>query len=641
MSALGIFDLIAGLLQLVIPSYALRLVRRFGAQRVGWFLVAAFASLAALRLTAPTTTLHGLAAPGIRLDLVVAFASGLLLIGLGHIDTLLSERQQAQREGQNLERKLELAVTERTAELADANAKLQQEIALRDRHEKVLKESEAQYRLLFTENPQPMLIFDLRNLGFLAVNHAALHQYGFSAEEFQCLTARELVPADAAAAFLEEVTRPCSGAQARGVWRHCRRDLGLIEVEITAADLRFRGCPARLVVAQDVSQRRQRELELRQVQRTELIGRLAGGFGHEFNKLLTVIDSQAKLLQSHLQDTKALGPIEKISTAATRAGRLTSQLLAASGRQSIRPEPMDLNRLISSLSPMLQRLIGERIVLQSALGSGLPPILADAHAVEHILINLLLNARDAMRAGGTLTIQTAVTRVEKHQAQGRPGAKVGEFLRLGVRDTGCGMDPEVQAHLFEPFFTTHDSEAATGLGLASVWGAINQQAGWIEFTTEVGVGTEFQVYFPCARPVAAAVPGAPQSLRPSARGTVLLVEPDHRIRGLVRYGLNRNGYHVIEADCAETVLWLWGERGANVELMLMDERLPGISSGELARKLRQTKPDLRIVCTTAHPSPCEDPQPLPIEGAETLLKPYTVDQLLQVVRAAWPKPAGS
>ncbi|MGH7972785.1 MAG: PAS domain S-box protein, partial [Limisphaerales bacterium] len=263
MNGVGIFGLLASVLQLVIPSYALRLVRRFGAERVGWFLVAAFASLAAVHLAAPATAHPGWAESGISLDLVLAAASGLLLIGMGHIETMLSERQRTEREAQELERRIAAAVTERTAELAAGTDKMQQDIARRERQEKILRDSEMQYRALFTEHPQPMMILDLRTLGFLAVNHAAARQYGFATEEFLGMTIRDLVPEDAAPRVREEFARPCLGGQARGVWQHRKRDLSIIDVELTATDVKFGGTPARLLVAMDVGQARRREIEFR------------------------------------------------------------------------------------------------------------------------------------------------------------------------------------------------------------------------------------------------------------------------------------------------------------------------------------------------------------------------------------------
>ena len=633
MNSIGIFNLIAGLLQLTVPSYALRLVRRFGAPRVGWFLVAAFASLAALHLASPARSLTG----GTRFDLVFAFASGLLLIGMGHLETLLTDRQAARREALELERKIQTEVKGRTAELEENNAELLKEIARRDQREKVLKESEAQYRLLFAENPLPMLVFDLRTSGVLAVNWAAVRQYGHTAEEFQGLSARELVPAEVLAGFLQDLSRPCSGVESRGLWRHARKDLSQMEVEITAMDLKYNGSPARLIVAPDVSSRRRSEADAKQKQELELIGRLAGGFAHHFNNILTIIDCQATLLLSNANDSKTAAELRQICTAAHRAAGLTKQLLAAGGKQLTQLEPLDLNALLLKSSQMLHRLTGQRISVQSALGTDLPPVLADARMVEHILVNLVLNARDAMRAGGTLTLQTDTVFLSEREALQRTGARPGKFTRLIVRDTGSGIAPEIQPHIFEPFFTTHDIGAATGMGLASVWGAVQQQAGWIDFTSHVGSGTEFRVHFPCAAASATPVRTETASTRPLTKGTVLLVEADDRLRGLARYALNRQGYHVIEADTANTVLRLCEADGMKADLMVLDANLPGDSSQTLADKLQQAMPRLKIVCTTPAPGPDETPKPIAIQNAQTLPKPYSANQLIDAVQAAWPK----
>jgi signal transduction histidine kinase/ActR/RegA family two-component response regulator len=641
MNGLGVINLIAGLLQLIVPSYSLRLVRRFGAQRVGWFVVAAFVSLAALNLMAPTRAQHGSATSGMMLDGIFAFACGLLLIGMGHLETMLTERQQAASEEKALARKIEAAVAERTAELSNANDKLAQEIAQRERQEKSLKESETQYRFLFSENPQPMLIFHPCTLGVLAANQAAIRQYGFSTLEFRKMTVKDLVPEDSATAFLEEISRPCCGPQARGLWQHQRRDLGLIEVEVTAMDVNFGDSRARLLVSVDTGPWREQERDQREEEKTKLIGRMAGGCARQFNKLIALIDSQTKLLLSQPHEPKALESLKLISTAAQRGTRITNELMAAGGEVSVRPEPIDLNGAILKASQMVNHLVGETIRAQTELGPGLPPVLADPRFVEHALYTLILNARDAMPAGGTLTIQTAVARIEQHQTRLHPGARAGDFVRLAIRDTGCGMTPEVQAHLFEPFLSTCDSDTATGLGLAGLWGAIKQQGGWIGFKTDVGEGTEFHVYFPCTRQAPAAKLDTAHFTKAMVRGCVLLVEPDDRIRGLARYGLNRQGYNVIEADCAATVMHLWEGQASKVELAVIDASQVGDSSSGLACKLRQTRPDLRIVCTTATSEAAGEATTGSIEAAASLSKPYTVDQLLQSVRAAWPKAVGS
>lgn len=639
MNGVGIFELLAGVLQLVIPSYALRLVRRFGAQHVGWFLVAAFGSLAAVHLaTAGSDQPSG---SGIGLDLVVAAASGLLVIGMGHLETLLAERQRTEREAQELERRIAVAVTERTAELSAAGEKMQQEIARRERQEKILRDSEMQYRALFTEHPQPMMIVDLRTLKFVSVNHAAARLYGFATEDLFGMTIRDLVPIDGSERLQAELARPCLGAQSRGVWQLRKRDLSLAEVEITSVDVKFGGAPARLFVAVDVSQTRRRETELKQANKNDLVRRMAGEFAGRFEKILATIDGRMQELLSQPQDTGPLRSLMQISAATNRAGSMIAQLRAASGRQDLRVEPIDLNGAISNSSAMLKRVIGDKITLEMELGQGLPTALTDPRVVEQLLISLASNARDAMPRGGTLTIQTAAIRFDKSHAQQRPGTIAGDFVRLSIRDTGCGISAAAQEHLFEPFFSTQNSDSSDGLGLASIWGAVNQEGGWIEFTTQPGVGTTFHVHLPCAHPAASAASDAGAVAQSAVRGSVLLVEPDDRIRGLARFGLNRNGYHVIEADCADTVLHLWEGKGAKVDLLVLDARLAGDSNGGLAQKLRETRPELRMVFTVPGEVDTQDMKLPSIPGVESLPKPYTIDQLLQAVKAAWPKTARS
>jgi two-component system cell cycle sensor histidine kinase/response regulator CckA len=637
MNSFAFFSVIAGVLQLTVPSYALRLVRRFGAQSVGWFIVAAFAALGLLHLLQPARTLHLGLSSGLVANAVFAFTSGLLLLGMTHLETLLSERVRLQREEQQLHASFEAKVAQKMTELRETNCELVEEIALREQREKALRESETQYRSLFADNPQPMWIFDLRSLRFLAVNHAALSHYGMDYEEFMALSAQELAPASAAAAFLQDIAKPCMRVESRGLWQHCRKDLSLIDVELSAVDLKFAGCPARLVLAQDVTQRRRDELQSVRKQNAEVVSRLAGGFAHHFNNILTIIDGQANLLLRNPQDAKAAEQLGQITSAANRAAALTRQLLAAAGCQSLRPEAVDLRGVIENQSQTLKRLVGDRIVIQKILGANPPMVLAENRVIEHTLIQLILNARDAMPAGGTIQIETSFVGLDAVQAKRHPDAKPGEFVRLGVRDTGCGIAPEVQGRLFEPFFTTHDIGKGTGLGLASISGSIRQLGGWVEFKTEVGTGTEFQVFFPCVP--GSASPGQKDSRTAvlAKRGTVLLLEPDDRARGVARYILNRQGYQVIETDSANTAELLWEGQGTKVDLAIMEVNLPGITGPELVERLRQTRPDLHVVYLA---TPAPDGQASAMVSVKDLVfvsKPYTPDTLLEALQAAWPK----
>jgi len=639
MMGVGFFSLAAGALELVVPSYALRLVRRFGAHRVGWFLVTAFASLALLHLLGPGEPASAGRASETRLNLIVAVASTLLLIGMSHLETLLSERQQAAAQKQKLKRELELQVQRRTADLASDNAGLQEELARRAKQEQTLKESEAYYRMLFTDHPQPMYIVDKSSDCFLAVNQAALRLYGFSREEFRQLTARELAVADDEIRVLQDNAETCAGVETRRIWRHRKKDLELMDVDMAALDVRFEGSPATLLIVNDVSNLRRHDLQLRHAERTETIGRLADGFAHHFDRFLSIIDSQANLLLCEPQDPATVEPLRQITAATNCAAEITRQLLAVGGRQDCHPEPLDINLQIQKLSSTFYRLVGQQVVLKGALGPNLPVIWADALIIEQILTNLILNARDAMRAGGTVTIHTSTVSVDERAARRNPEAKPGTFLRLAVRDTGSGIDPEIQPHLFEPFFTTRNGEGAIGLGLASVWGAVKQSSGWIEFTTKPGLGTEFAVFLPCSAVPDTSVRAEPLVPRPLKRGTILLVETDEKARGLARYVLSSHGYHVVEADSADTALVLWEGQASQIDLLFTEARLVGLSGRELAERLRQTRPDLKVVYSSCCSAGAEEPDLAPAESFEFIPKPYTPNQLLHAVQDAWQRTA--
>jgi two-component system cell cycle sensor histidine kinase/response regulator CckA len=442
-------------------------------------------------------------ASGMTMEVVLAVAAALLVLGLCHLETLLSDRQASERAERRLRTEWESRLGEKTADLVRANAVLLRQIARLEQRESALSQSEADYCALFEENPQPMWVFDLRSLQLLAGNKAAQDQYGFAPNEFKGLSARDLLAPAAAARFLQDAARPCSGSQSRGVWQHRRKDGTLVEVEVTALDLHYAGAPARLVMANDISPRRQREHELCEAKRQDVVNRLAGGVAHHLNNTLTIVGGYTSLLLHRSQDQATVENLKRISTAVNCAAGLARQLLIASGQFALRLELVDLNSLIVKLEPMIRRLVGKDIVVQQSCAPDPLRILADVRMVEHIIVNLVLNARDAMPHRGTLTISTDLVLAEDCECERQHSATPRPMVRLAIRDTGCGISPEVEDHLFEPFFSTRGVGKGRGLGLASVQGAVTQQEGWIEYTTELGVGTEFRVIFPLAPPAPA------------------------------------------------------------------------------------------------------------------------------------------
>jgi two-component system cell cycle sensor histidine kinase/response regulator CckA len=629
----GAFDATAGALQLVVPSYGLRLVRRFGVQRVGWFLVVAFASLASLHLLEPIGPNGSGFGPDFALNVVYVAGSVLLLIGMGHMDTFFSQHERAAYTEQNLNGHWEEQVQKKTASLARANEALHEEIARRQHAEAILQESESQYRFLFTENPQPMWIFDLQEYRFLAVNKAALRHYGFTAEEFTRLTPQDLLPSEQAQAFMNDVAQSCVHAESRTRWQHYRKDQSLIDVELCARDLTYAGAPARLVVVNDLTEMSRRENESFQAHKMELVGRIAGGVAHRFNDVFSVIESHTALLRQNVREPASVDQLQEISVAATRGTNLGYQMLATGGRQLMQPRPLDLNRLITNLSLILRRVAGEKVLFQNLCGANALPVIADPKVLEHVLISLVKNSRDAMTDKGTVTINTAVVRVAKPPIKENPESTISEFVRISVRDNGCGMTPEVQQRLFEPFFTTKTADKGQGLGLACVFGAVRQHWGWVECTSAVGSGTEFKIFLPCVS----------QSLLPSVteiqaattvnRGTVLVVDPDDRSRGVARYVLNRNGYRVIEADSSSIALVLWEGQARNIDVVLTDLALPGTSGFDLANQLRQARPDLKVVYACANEAELKNHP----EDVKSVSKPYRSDQLAETIEALLPR----
>lgn len=620
----GDFGVAAGALQIFVPSYGLRLVRRFGVSRVGWFVVTSFVSLAALHCLEPMGPTRGGFGPEAMLNCVYGIGSVLLLIGMGHIETLFSQNDRSNSKEKSLSSHWEAHVRKETAKLARANEALESEVARRKRDEAALRECEAQYRFIFMENPEAMWILELRECRFLGVNKAALRLYGFTVEEFMQLTPQNLLPPEQLEEFMKDMSRSYAQVESRGRWQHYRKDQSPMDVEVTTRDFNYAGSPARLVAVTDVSREEQRHGAKFQDKKMELIAQITGGVASHLNVVLKVIEHRASSLVTMVHGPSSAEYLQEISLATTHGNNLSSLMLAASGRQPMELRPLDLNRLVGNLNLILRRLCGETITLRSQCGSNLLPVMGDQQALEQVIVNLTKNAREAMPHNGTVAISTAVVRVEAPPVQQKAESK--EFVRLSVRDTGCGMTPELQAHLFEPFFTT--KEEASGMGLAGIHGVVRQHGGWIECTSAPDAGTEFRIFLPCI----------PESMLPSAsemqaasatdRGTVLLVDPDDRSRQVARFALSRHGYRIVEADSAAIAQLLWGGQFRSIDLLLTDVALPEGSGFELATKLRETRPDLKVIYACAEAAANQSALPA---DCTTVSKPYQIDSLIESV----------
>jgi PAS domain S-box-containing protein len=388
--------------------------------------------------------------------------------------------------------------------------------------------------------------------------------------------------------------------------------------------------------AEDVTERRALEEQLRQSQKMEAVGRLAGGIAHDFNNLLMVISGYSEFLLDRLGPEPALrGPAQEISSAAGRATSLTRQLLAFSRKQMLAPKILDLNSVVTESMKMLRRVIGEDIELVMNPATRLGTVRADSGQIEQVIMNLAVNARDAMPAGGKLTIETSNVSLDEEYAQSRPPLVPGNYAMLAISDTGAGMNAETQSHIFEPFFTTKGPKG-TGLGLSTVYGIVKQSGGYIWVNSEPGKGTTFRIYLPRvgdalqpAAPVAA--PAETVAVGPGTE-TILLVEDEANLRYLARQFLEKQGYRVIEAADGAVAMQIAVAHERVIHLLLTDVIMPGMNGRELAQRISEIRPNIKILYMSGYTENVIGHNGTLDEGVHLLQKPFTLHELSRRVR---------
>jgi two-component system cell cycle sensor histidine kinase/response regulator CckA len=462
--------------------------------------------------------------------------------------------------------------------------------------EDALRKSETTFRLLFSHNPLPTWVFDTESLKFIQVNDAAVRQYGYSAEEFAGMTILDIRPPEEHAALRKLQQGWETLKEDHGVAKHLKKDGTIFEVETISHRLDYGGRHVRLVVARDVSERQALEEQLRQAQKMEAVGRLAGGVAHDFNNLLTVIKGHTELLLSVIPiPAQAAKKIEQIDRAADRATTLTRQLLAFSRMQVLQPRVMNVNGVVEEMGKLLPRLIGEHIELVLKTSADLGVIRADASQMEQIIMNLAVNARDAMPQGGKLLIETSNAELDHSYSAVHPLVPPGRYVLLSVSDTGTGMDAQTQARIFEPFFTTKMQGKGTGLGLATVYGVVKQSGGYVWVYSEVGKGTSFKIYLPRVdQPEDEALPPASWEA-PRGSGTILLAEDEQEVREVAREFLESGGYTVLEARDGSDALRIADQHQGPIDLLVTDMVMPGISGQELATHIVEERPGLQVI----------------------------------------------
>jgi len=469
-------------------------------------------------------------------------------------------------------------------------------------------------------------------------NKGAEKIYGYKASEMVGTSIMRLIPADRH----DEENRILETIKRGESMKHFEtlrqtKDGRLIDVSVTTSPIR--DVTGKIIgvskVARDITERRKLEAQFRQSQKMEAVGQLAGGVAHDFNNILAVIQLQTGLLKAEqelsLQQLDLAGEIEK---AAERAAILTRQLLLFSRRQTMQPRDLDLNQAINDMAKMLRRTLGEDIQLQFKFAMQSLFIHADAGMMDQVLMNLAVNARDAMPKGGQLVIETSAEDFDESVRAQSARASSGSLVCLSVSDTGCGIPPEVLPRIFEPFFTTKEAGKGTGLGLATVFGIVEQHQGWINVHSEVGHGTTFHIYLPQLTKISKREPEQPTLT--STRGgneTILLVEDDIFLRASVRKSLSQLGYRVLEAIDGIEALEVWKQNRGGIHLLLTDLVMPGGMTGkDLGERLLKENPKLKVIYASGYSGEIAGKNFPLEEGVNFLAKPFQTQKLAQTVR---------
>jgi len=517
---------------------------------------------------------------------------------------------------------LEKMVCHRTAQLEKANENLSR--------------SEERFSKAFHTSPVAMAIQSLADRCFVDVNERMTRLTGYSREEMTGSIAGSLLIWNVPQLVNEGFAALLRHEDLRDLETEVRHRSGnLRQVLVSLSLVTLAGRPHVLLVVQDVTERILLERQLRQAQKMEAIGQLAAGVAHDFNNILTVIKGHTGLIQNQLGSgappTESVGEISK---AADRASGLIRQLLMFSRKQVMQFRPLDLNENVNNSIAMIGRLVGEHIQIKYSPAALLPSVQGDPTMIEQVIMNLAVNARDAMPNGGWIEIATDVVTVKREATPMDPESRNGQFVRLAFRDNGCGMDTSILNRIFEPFFTTKSVGKGTGLGLSTVFGIIRQHCGWLEVGSKPNQGTVFYLHFPaCERAAEKITPSADPTMLLRGRETVLVAEDEDPLRQMVSLVLTTQGYKVLLAASGVEALKVYEQAGCPIDLLLTDIVMPGGLMGtQLAEQLRAKNPGLKVVYTSGH-SPSMAGKDISLLGSRNFLpKPYSIGKLAQFIR---------
>jgi len=508
----------------------------------------------------------------------------------------------------------------------------------RARQREALREQERLLRQIIDANPSLIFVKDW-NGRFVLVNQATAHVYGTTVDALVGKTDGDFNRnTEEVAHFLRDDRDVMSSGQPKIIAEEPvtnpageTRWFQTIKVPLRSP---AEGTATLLGVATEITERKRLEEQLLQSQKMEAVGQLAGGVAHDFNNILTAIVGYTDLLAAELaSNVRQLEDLEEIRKAARRAAALTRQLLAFSRKQVLEPRIIDVNAVVLNLDKMLRSLISENIELKTDLADNLGAARADPNQIEQVIMNLAINARDAMPDGGTVTIETGNVTLDDAYAGQHVSVIPGEYVMLAVSDTGCGMDAKTQSRIFEPFFTTKPAGRGTGLGLSTVYGIVKQTGGNIWLYSEPGKGTTFKVYLPAI----AALPEdigkvAPAEAPRRGAGTVLVVEDDEQLRRLTHRALDAQGYTVLVADRGGTALDIARRHKGEIDLLLTDVIMPDTNGRKLAETIRAARPGMRVLYMSGYPDGAIASHGMLEPGVAYLAKPFTTEAITRRVR---------
>ena len=525
---------------------------------------------------------------------------------------------------------------------------ISRDVTERVRADQKLRESDARFQQVVSSMSDMLFATDLKSV--LTFIGPQVSQFGYTPEEVVGRSLLELLfPEDRERVAAELSKAVATGAIVGAEFRLLARDGSLAWLQESAGFI-LDDHGARIGVSgmlRNITDKKRAEEEKRsmqeqltQAQKMEAVGQLAGGVAHDFNNILTVISMQVALLKEEHSPQQVTAACNELEEAVRRASALTRQLLLFARRQVVQKRAIDLDALLGHLLIMLRRLIGEDIAVETPRAARAAWVLADAGMIEQVVMNLALNARDAMPKGGRLRISTAFEQFDAGTAgkAEHPGRRAGRFVCLEVSDTGCGMDAETQRKVFEPFFTTKEAGKGTGLGLATVFGIVQQHEGWIEIESAAGKGSTFRTFLPEAAP--AAVTGrSAAAIAPGGQESILVTEDDPSVRELCQISLRRLGYQVATACNGQEAIDLWTKKGGAFDLLLTDMIMPeGLTGLDVAKLLRLEKPSLKVIVMSGYSLELSRHAPLDAGRIEYLAKPFNPQTLAQAVRRVLGQP---